>query len=48
MGRKYQKGSGVGPMAQDHPQMGRTKSGDVLSWSWCYRDLLKVISWYAP
>lgn len=47
MGRQYQKGSNVRLLAQYHPQMGRTRSGYLLSWSWCCRDLLKVISWYA-
>lgn len=44
MGRRCQKGSRVRPTAQNHPQMGRTRSGYLLSWSWCCRDLLKVIS----
>lgn len=44
MGRRCQKVSRVRPMAQNHPQMERTRSGYLLSWSWCCRDLLKVIS----
>lgn len=44
MGRWCHKGSRVRPVAQDHPQMGRTRSGYLLSWFRCCRDLLKVIS----
>lgn len=44
MGRWCQKGSRVRSVAQDHPQMGRTRPAYLLSWVWCSRDLLKVIS----
>lgn len=47
MDKQYQKGSRVGSVARIIPRWGE-QSGYLLSWSWCYRYLLQVISWYIP